>query len=63
MQKNKTYEKLIVQKQSYFNPSTNLIVQTIGSSMVSTIKAKMNEKVAKEYVDNIFVKLTDASDN
>ena len=48
--------------QAYFNPSTNLIAQTVGSSMVTSIKAQMNEKVSEEYVNNIFMKITDASD-
>lgn len=47
--------------QAYFNPSTNLIAQTVGSSMVTSIRAQLNEKVSHEYIENIFVKLTDAS--
>ena len=46
----------------YFNPSTNLIAQTVGSSMVTKIKAELNEKVTKEYLDQIFLSIEDASD-
>ena len=47
---------------AYFNPSTNLIAQTVGSSMVTKIKAELEEKVSNEYFDKIFVSLSDASD-
>lgn len=52
-----------VELQAYFNPSTNLIAQTVGSSMVTKIKAELNTKIQKEYFDNIFVSLSDASDD
>ena len=48
--------------QVYFNPSTNLIAQTVGSSMVTKIKAELNQKVGKTYYENIFVSISDASD-
>ncbi len=47
---------------AYFNPSTNLIAQTVGSSMVTKIKAELQEKISNEYFDTIFVSLSDASD-
>ncbi len=46
---------------AYFNPSTNLIAQTVGSSMVTKIKAELEEKISNEYFDTIFVSLSDAS--
>ncbi len=46
----------------YFNPSTNLIAQTVGTSMVTKIKAEVDGKVQREYYDNIFLNLTKASD-
>ncbi|MDO4182597.1 MAG: YhgE/Pip domain-containing protein [Coriobacteriia bacterium] len=45
----------------HFNPSTNLIAQTVGSSMVTKIRAELNEKVGKSYYENIFLSLSDAS--
>lgn len=48
--------------QVYFNPSTNLIAQTVGNSMVTKIKAELNEKIDKEYFNQIFVKIDDAAD-
>lgn len=45
----------------YFNPSTNLIAQTVGSSMVTSIKAELNATVGEEYFDNIFVQVADAA--
>ena len=50
------------QLQVYFNPSTNLIAQTVGSSMVTKIKLELTNKIEKEYFKNIFVKIDDASD-
>ena len=55
-------DPLQAQLQVYFNPSTNLIAQTVGSSMVTKIKGELNEKVGKEYLDQIFIKLEDASE-
>lgn len=49
--------------QVHFNPSTNLIAQTVGSSMVTKIRAELNEKVQKSYFDNIFISLSDAADD
>ncbi|MGN0073484.1 MAG: YhgE/Pip family protein [Coriobacteriales bacterium] len=46
----------------YFNPSTNLIAQTVGSSMVTKIKAELNQKISEEYLDTIFLSIEDASD-
>lgn len=48
---------------AYFNPSTNLIAQTVGSSMVTKIKAELDEKISNEYFDTIFVSLSEASDD
>ncbi len=48
---------------AYFNPSTNLIAQTVGSSMVTKIKAELQEKISNEYFDTIFVSLSDASED
>lgn len=47
---------------AYFNPSTNLIAQTVGSSMVTKIKAELDQKISNEYFSQIFVSLSDASD-
>lgn len=47
---------------AYFNPSTNLIAQTVGSSMVTKIKAELDSKISNEYFDTIFVSLSEASD-
>ncbi len=49
------------QLEVYFNPSTNLIAQTVGSSMVTSIKAQLNSTIDEEYFDNIFVQISDAS--
>lgn len=46
----------------YFNPSTNLIAQTVGSSMVTRIKAELNSKISEEYLDSIFLSVEEASD-
>ncbi|MGN0039128.1 MAG: YhgE/Pip family protein [Coriobacteriales bacterium] len=46
----------------YFNPSTNLIAQTVGSSMVTKIKAELNNKISEEYLDTIFLSVEEASD-
>ena len=48
--------------QVYFNPSTNLIAQTVGSSMVTKIKAELTNKIGEEYFKNIFLKISDAAD-
>ncbi len=48
--------------QVYFNPSTNLIAQTVGSSMVTKIKAELTNKIGEEYYKNIFVKIDEAAD-
>lgn len=47
--------------QAYFNPSTNLIAQTVGQSMVTKIKAELNTKIQEEYFDTIFVSISDAA--
>ncbi len=52
-----------VELQAYFNPSTNLIAQTVGSSMVTKIKAELNSKIEKEYFDQIFVSIQEAADD
>ncbi|MGI6032809.1 MAG: YhgE/Pip family protein [Coriobacteriales bacterium] len=57
---NKNPEK--AELQVYFNPSTNLIAQTVGSSMVTKIRAELNESIDEEYFKNIFVQISDASD-
>lgn len=49
------------QLEVYFNPSTNLIAQTVGSSMVTSIKAQLNSTIDEEYFDSIFVQISDAS--
>lgn len=49
--------------QVYLNPSTNLIATTVGQSMVTKIKAELNNEIEKEYLDNIFIKIEDASDS
>lgn len=49
--------------QVHFNPSTNLIAQTVGQSMVTKIKAELNEKVQQSYFENIFVSLSNAADD
>ncbi len=52
----------VAELEVYFNPSTNLIAQTVGSSMVTKIKSELNTKVEKEYFDNIFIKIEDAAE-
>lgn len=47
--------------QAYFNPSTNLIAQTVGQSMVTKIKAMLNTKIQEEYFDTIFLSISDAA--